>query len=138
VNPTRLAALLATLVVAAACASAPQSPEPIVLDGTSWRAVSVDGRTPIPGVEPTVSFAGGSLSGTDGCNQYRGTLRFAGSGFVTDELGGTLMLCEDRVMAVAEPFLAILRQVDRVAIADGRLMIAGPAGEAVFVPTAAR
>jgi heat shock protein HslJ len=47
------------------------------------------------------------------------------------------MLCEDRIMAVSEPFLAILRDVDRVALLDGRLMLAGTAGEAVFVPAVA-
>lgn len=108
-----------------------------MVDGTTWRAVTVAGRTPMPGAEPTISFAGESISGTDGCNQYGGSLRFEGSGFVTHELGGTLMLCEDRIMAVSEPFLAILRDVDRVALVDGRLMLAGAAGEAVFVPAVA-
>jgi heat shock protein HslJ len=70
VSHVRIAALLAMLVIAlaAACASPPPSPEPVVLDGTTWRAVTVAGRTPMPGAEPTISFAGESISGTDGCN----------------------------------------------------------------------
>jgi heat shock protein HslJ len=138
VSPVRVVVALFVMVAIGACASPSRPPEPIVLDGTSWRAVAVAGRTPVPGAEPTLTFNGNGVSGTDGCNQYGGSVRFEGNGFVADELGGTLMLCEDRIMTTAEPFLAILRSVDRMAIVDGRLMLAGPAGEAVLVPGAAQ
>jgi heat shock protein HslJ len=129
--------LLAALVAGCGGGAPTPSEEPVELRGTNWRAVTIAGQPVIPGAEPTVSFTGDRISGTDGCNQYGGSVRAEGSGFATGDLGQTLMLCDDRVMAVATPFLAILRDVDRVAVADGRLLLSGPAGDAVFVPAAA-
>jgi heat shock protein HslJ len=132
-----LVVLVLGLFVARCGATPPAFQGPVVLDGTSWRAVMVAGRQPLPGSEPTVSFeAGGKVGGRDGCNHFGGQLRPVGNGFRTDELGGTLMLCDDPVMAIAQPFLAILGDVERVGMVDGRLILAGPAGEMVLVPAA--
>jgi heat shock protein HslJ len=129
-----LVALLLGLLVARCGATPPTAQEPVVLEGTSWRAVLVAGRQPPVGAEPRLTFeVAGKVSGTDGCNHFGGVLQPEGTGFRAEELGGTLMLCEDPVMQVAQPFLAILGDVERVAMADGRLVLAGPAGEMVLV-----
>jgi len=133
----RLVVLVAAvLLAAAACAGAPPvpSPSPIVLEGTSWRAILVDGGRPVVGAEPTVAFGGARVQGTDGCNSYGGDVVFTGSGFHLGEIASTLILCEGQVGVISGAFLTILGDVKRIGMIDGRLVLAGPAGEIVLVP----
>jgi heat shock protein HslJ len=129
--------LVLGMLVARCGATPPTSPEAVVLEGTYWRAVMVAGRQPLAGSEPKLSFEGDRIEGTDGCNQFGGRTRPEGTGFKAEELGGTLISCNDRVMATAQPFLAILGDVDWVGAVDGRLVLAGPAGEMTLVPAPA-
>jgi heat shock protein HslJ len=129
-------------VVVAGCAtggappSASPSPSQISLDGTTWRAVRIDGTAPVAGAAPTIRFRGNKAEGSDGCNGFGGTLEVDGGGFKVKDVAGTLIGCEEPVMAVAGKFLGILADVDRVAEVDGRLVLDGPAGELVLEPTA--
>jgi heat shock protein HslJ len=133
-RPTILLLVVALLAVACAGAPPPASPSPIILDGTSWRAILVDGAAPVAGSEPTLAFRGNRVEGTDGCNSFGGDVTFTATGFTVKEVASTLILCEGQVGVVSGAFMTILNGVERVGLADGRLVLTGPSAEVVLAP----
>lgn len=100
------------------------------LVGTSWRAVglaygapsSFEMRAPLPGSPITLSFDpvdapgpdGASdpgtayISGSDGCNRYRGTVSLRDSGFNASYLATTRMLCRGESAAQERNFTGLI------------------------------
>jgi len=137
-GPRLFVVLLVMLaVVGAGCNLLPSSevaPEGLVLEGTTWRAVSVAGRVPPPDEPPTIAFAGGRIEGSNGCNFYGGEARLEGGRLVVAEIARTLRLCDEARNAIETAFSAILHGNNRIGLVDGRLVIAGEAGEIVLEP----
>ncbi len=49
------------------------------LGNTSWTVISIGGQATLPEARPTMTFdAGGTVSGSGGCNQYSGSFRTDG------------------------------------------------------------
>jgi len=138
-HPARGVGDLAPIVVAG-CADrvAPTSepvpsPTPDPLDGTSWRAVTLLGRPPVPGREPTIAFADGRATGTTGCNSYGGAYRLEGATIEFEELVSTKIACEPAVAQVELAFLHGLGGSSSASLdVDGRLVLSGDAGQLVF------
>ncbi len=82
--------------------------EPVVLEGTSWKAILVAGQPPVAGREPTATFASDRIQGTTGCNQYGGAYTQTGAAIEFGAMMMTLMACEDDVSAVEGRFNAAL------------------------------
>jgi heat shock protein HslJ len=79
------------------------------LANTSWVVGSIAGTATLDEARPTMSFAPeGTVSGSDGCNQYTGTFRTDGSSIEVSQLGTTLMGCDPPRMAQAQAFGAAL------------------------------
>ena len=132
------------LFVATACGSGEPAPSvrdghPRILAGTSWRVVSVAGRTPLAGSEPTIAFTATNASGSGGCNQWFGAYRYDTNGGLTfGDLGMTAMAClEDPKNALETAFMTALGQTN-LASTDprGLLVLSGPGGQ-IFLANAA-
>jgi heat shock protein HslJ len=145
----RLALVLVTLVLGllvAACDDAGPAPPAgspgppaAAFVGPLWSTISVRGQPPVPGSEPTITFARERLQGTGGCNQLSGRYRYdeASGTIAFEDLAMTAMACVDnRTMAFESAFAQALTQATRVdRDADGRLHLSGPGGEIVLAAT---
>ncbi len=79
------------------------------LGGTSWTVVSVAGTATIADARPTMTFAlEGTVSGSDGCNQYSGPFRTNGQEITVGQLTSTLIGCELQLGAQAQAFTQAL------------------------------
>ena len=107
------------------------------LVGRSWRlseireasgvTLSYEGEAPF-----TLSFgADGRYNGRADCNRYGGAFEAGPSGSLRLSQGlSTLAACPGP--SVSEDFFEVLNDVDRYALADGRLTLSGPGGALVF------
>ena len=107
------------------------------LVGRTWRlaeiressgvTLSYEGEAPF-----TVSFgADGRYNGRADCNRYGGAFEAGPSGSLRLSQGlSTLAACPGP--SVSEDFFEVLNDVDRYALADGRLTLSGPGGALVF------
>ena len=132
------AAVLFTALLAACSPGADVSPSPSApssLAGSSWRAVSVAGASPVAGSEPTLVFAADQVSGTTGCNQFFGGYTYAEGSIKFDQVGMTMMACDDPIGTVEMAYTAALNGATTVTIDDGgQLLLSGTAGDVLFRP----
>jgi heat shock protein HslJ len=106
----RTFALLAVALLATACTQVvPASPER-QLQGTSWVAASIGGKTVVGSQRPTLEFGKDSTaSGSDGCNRFTGSYTGSGEKLSFGQLASTAMACVDEaVTEQATRFLAAL------------------------------
>ena len=107
------------------------------LVGTAWRAVDVDGRVPVEGSEPTIEFTEDRIAGTGGCNRYFAGYKLADEALSLTPVGMTMMACDGPIGDLEMVFVRVLNAAETAAVdAEGRLVIAGASGSAVFVPGA--
>lgn len=100
-----LAVAVAVVVVVAGCLPAGDDNANGGLGGTSWTVVSVAGTATIADARPTMAFAvEGTVSGSDGCNQYGGPFRTSGQEITVGQLTSTLIGCELQLGAQAQAF----------------------------------
>ena len=105
------------------------------LDGTAWRAVSVDGQPPIEGSEATAAFAEGRIYGTTGCNRYFAGYTLEEGRLSLTPVGMTMMACDGPIGDLEQVFVRVLNAAESAVIdAEGRLVIGGQGGTAVFAP----
>lgn len=110
------------------------TPITAALEGPVWQMVSyldsTGQTTPVlADSEVTVQFLGGKLAGKDGCNQYTGTYKTAGS-VLTIRLGAsTLMACEPKLMEQAKGYAAALSSSATFRIIGDRLQITNGGGK---------
>ena len=111
-----------------ACAGNPAD----LLDG-DWTATTLNGA-PLPaGVTVTLSFAGGRISGTSGCNRFTGTAALTGEGLSIGQIAATKMACPPPLMETEQAVFAALAAVAAFDIdADGSLRLATPDGTALI------
>jgi hypothetical protein len=102
-----------------------------VLEGTTWLL----DRT-IPGSEITAVFADGEVSGSAGCNTYRGSYRSTrAAGGNTVEFGPlatTRMACDEALMEQEGLYLAALESATAYTIEGFALQITYPGGTLLF------
>jgi heat shock protein HslJ len=103
------------------------------LDGTSWRLTDYttqDGKgfTVPAAVTPTASFAGGSISGNAGCNQYQGLYLVDGSSIGIATVATTKMACPGPAATVETAYLEALGLVKTFDVQGDTLTLAGAGG----------
>ncbi|MBA2380936.1 MAG: META domain-containing protein [Chloroflexi bacterium] len=136
----RLALLV--LLGAVSCGGPDVSPggasgaHPASLAGAAWVVISVDGRLPVAGGEPTVAFTPAGVSGSGGCNHFGGSYRYdpATGALEFENLAMTAMACaDDRRNQFEAGFSRALQQAN-VASSDelGHLILTGPGGAIVL------
>ena len=82
------------------------------LAGTSWVLQSLDGELPLPNTSVTLQFGDdGSVSGSDGCNQFNTTFTQDGNSLtIADPGASTMIACQADVMTQAADYMDALAQ----------------------------
>lgn len=95
------------------------------LASTSWVLSALNGDLPVTGTAITLQFGtDGTVSGTDGCNQFNTGYTQDGGNLAFDQSGAaTQMACADEVMAQADAFIAALAAVDSFALGEDSLSL---------------
>ncbi|EYB68728.1 hypothetical protein DEIPH_ctg017orf0065 [Deinococcus phoenicis] len=108
----------------------PARPETNVnLDGT-WTLTGGTALRPVPGSVPALTFAGGRVSGTGGCNRLMGTVQAGGDTLTFGALATTRMACAPAVNAQEGTFLAFLaRPALRASVQGQVLTLTGANGQ---------
>jgi len=113
------------------------------LEGVTWRLSSyVSGGTSVAvpaAVGATATFAGGQVSGSNGCNNYSGAYAASGSRLTIGPLASTLMACGPAQSTVESAFMSALQAAGSYTASDTRLTIYDASGALtlVFEPQAA-
>jgi heat shock protein HslJ len=129
-----LAAAILSVFVLAGCGEAGGSTPRLTLDGTTWRAVSAAGRSPVADREPTISFEADQVRGSGGCNQFGGSYSDVDGDLVVGELTMTLMGCPEPIGSIETVFMGTLTALKSASIDDsGRLVLDGPGGQVLLV-----
>lgn len=94
--------------------------EPAALLSGEWRVTAIDGADLVADTEPSLSFdaEGRAVSGNASCNRFFGGFSLTGEGLSFGELGSSMMMCEDAVMAQERALLDILEGTTGFTIAD--------------------
>ena len=122
-----LSLLFATALLGGCSAASPRTDVP-PLDGTAWRLTSLPGHT-WAGAPATVSFEGGRVQGTDGCNRYSAAYMAKGTMLEIGARGAsTMMACPPDTMKQAEAFMAALSGAKSYRVANGQLELLGANG----------
>ena len=133
-----LSGLLAVAVAACSLGDPPSPSTPAAPDtlaGSSWKAVSVAGRSTVVGREPTLAFEANRVSGSGGCNQFGGEYIYTDGRLAFGEMPMTLMGCDDPIGSLETDFLKVLGGGVTVSLDDGgQLLLEGPGGQALLVP----
>jgi len=129
-----LAAAILSVLVLVGCGEPGSSTPPLTLAGTTWRALSVAGRSPVADREPTISFDVDRVRGSGGCNQFGGSYSYVADVLVFGELTMTLMGCPEPIGSIEAAFVATLTALKGATIDDsGRLVLDGPVGQVLLV-----
>jgi heat shock protein HslJ len=132
--------LASASLVACSEADLTREAHPTTLAGTAWRVVSINGRSPVAGNEPTAAFAPAQVAGSSGCNSYSGQYTYEPSsgaiGF--KDLATTLMLCVEPARNDVEALFseALTKATSASMDPQGRLLLAGPGGQIVLAVAA--
>jgi heat shock protein HslJ len=112
----------------AGCGGEPAS----LLHGT-WKVTAINGEAPMPGTEPSISFdEDGKVSGAASCNRFFGTFTLTGEGLSFGQLGASMMMCDEPVMAQERAVLDTLESAIGFAVADdGSLTLNGSDGRTI-------
>jgi heat shock protein HslJ len=137
----RIALVGATLLMAvllAACATAEPNQPPTggaALPGTEWGLTSLAGNIPIEGTQITLSFGGGSLEGSGGCNTYGGSYTATGDSLRLSDLYWTEMAClePEGILDQEMVFLNALDSVASYRMDAGRLELYDAARTQILV-----
>lgn len=123
------------LLVVVGCgrlAVAPVVPSAGAIEGTAWQLTRVGGLAPealaASSKPPTMRLEQGRLQGFGGCNRLSGNYSVDGDRLTVGALAGTMMICDESVMAVETAFAKALGGVLRIRVADGKLTLAPEAG----------
>jgi len=107
------------------------------LEGTAWKLATLPDVELVSAASSTVTFGpAGALTGSDGCNRYRGTWTESGGTLTMTPGGATMMACPEPIMKQAGAFTAALAATRTYAMDAGQLVLTGANGErlATFIP----
>lgn len=123
----KVAVLGALLAATTACTEVEELIIKEELDGTSWRAVSIDGIAIPQDVEVTMNFGtDSSVSGLAGCNNYRVQNVRTEGGVAFTQIAATRKLCPEPQMSTETMFVDALTRVNNFRHnTDGQLIIFG-------------
>ena len=103
----------------------PGSPSPAGVEGTAWTLVELPDHVLDGDRVPTLTFAGGRVQGSDGCNRYTSAYTSGGDGAfrLSGPLAGTRMACRGPGGQRAGAFRTALRDARRIRIDGPRLTL---------------
>lgn len=128
-RPSRTARGILCALFLAGCSSMPDAAGPDRLADSAWTLSALAGETPAEGPRPTLAFAGGRASGSDGCNRYQAGYSVDGERFaLAPDAIATRMACPDAVMRTASAFMQALADARGWRLDGGRLELLDAAG----------
>ena len=131
--PGTVRAALSAALLAGAVTSMASS---IDLNQSAWTVTALPGQPALTQAAPTLRFADGRVSGSDGCNRYQGTYRSGADGFeVEPTLASTRMACPEPVMHTADAFIAALLQARGARVDGDRLELRSADGSLLLTAT---
>jgi heat shock protein HslJ len=107
------------------------SQDPAALEGKDWvltQYLAADGTTQVVEIGVSAKFDGTTVSGSSGCNSYHGGYTATGNEISIGDLAGTMMACEDDVMAVETRYLDLLKNAATFEISGRSMSMAGADG----------
>ena len=110
---------------------------PLELAGSSWVLAGLDGSLTLPGVRVSLAFGeDGTVSGTDGCNQFSGSYIQEGDSLTFAlPMASTMMVCEEAVMNQAATYMDTLATTTNFSASSAQLVLrAGDEIVATFLP----
>ena len=125
--------VLAALLLAAGCASAPPPATTAValdlLEGTAWQAEEIEETGVLDRAPSTIVFdAGQKIAGRAGCNRYFGRFEQSGDAVTIKPAGSTRMACPPDVMDQEGKFLSALEAVKTARRESGKLLLLDGSG----------
>ncbi len=96
------------------------------LEGPVWRLTLLDRNHPVPkGTTVTVAFAGGTISGTSGCNRYSASVQStdASEQMRVGPIAATRMACPDPIGTFESRFFAALEGAQSFGFVVGKLAV---------------
>lgn len=128
-RPSRRLAVGAARIAALAVLVAPALARATPIEGTSWRLTSQDGRAlAAQAPAPSVRFAAGRIEAFTGCNQAAGSYSIEGERLRVAPLAGTMMACEEPVMAIENAFKVAFAGTLGFEVAQDRLTLRSESG----------
>ncbi len=107
--------------------------EPAALLDGDWTVTAIDGKAPVADSEPSLTFGEDArVSGNASCNRFFGSYTLTGEGLSFGEMGTSMMMCGDPVMAQERAMLEILEGVIGFSVAeDGALTLSSADGRTI-------
>jgi heat shock protein HslJ len=104
-------------------ASPPVTRDP--LDGTSWALTAYRKTRPVPGTTLTVTFEGGRVRGSAGCNAYSGTYQIRGRTIAVRDVAITERVCPTPrgIMEQERAFVGYIDDARTFRLVGGRLQV---------------
>jgi heat shock protein HslJ len=102
-----------------------------VLEGVEWVLVALPGELDtLSAARATLTLRreGGLLSGSTGCNRYRGAYELEGGLITLSVTGSTRMACSDALMRLEASYLEALRVTGSFRLSGRRLDLLGESG----------
>jgi heat shock protein HslJ len=122
VSPVRLALVLASTALLAACGGDDDAAEDApLLEGTEWTLVA--GVNAPEDAVPTLTLDEGNASGFGGCNRFTGGYQLDGDSITLGPLASTMMACEEAKTATETAFLPALEAADSWALEGDELVL---------------
>ncbi len=128
---------IAVVMLAAVAACSTSGGTGGTIEGPTWKLTSqlADGSLgEVPsGVVADATFSGGNVSGSAGCNVYRGTATIDGSKIEVGPLATTQMACQDPAAGVESAYLANLANAATFTATADALTIYDDSGASLLV-----
>lgn len=89
-----------------------------------WTVTDLNGSALPEGLDVTLSFADGRISGSSGCNRFTGGYELTGEGLTLGQIAATRMACPPPAMETEQAVLAALSAITRFDIGrEGALLL---------------
>lgn len=94
------------------------------VNNTGWLLESLDGQAVLGEAQVTINFENDRFYGTDGCNQYNGSVKLDGEKIsIDDKIATTRMACEESVMQQGSEYLYMLVQAATYKVSDQQMLL---------------
>lgn len=115
--------LIVFLFTLTSCAIFPDTRS--ALEGTDWKLVSIGAIKPDPNRSPTLTFSGGRVTGSAGCNYFQGEYSSSRQKLEITDLAMTLIACPDEpgVMELEQEYFTALQGARSYELSGNRLSI---------------
>lgn len=98
-----------------------------------WMIRSIGGRLVVPDTNPNIAFRRSVLSGTTGCNSFRGSYRVEGGAMIAGPLATTRRACRPPVNQQEQRLLALLGKRLTTSRNGERLVLTAPNGQTLVL-----